>query len=106
MKKVCIVIFVLVCFFLALGLNASAAPVLSEPQVTEQQIYGEFTVTPYGDEYLYYCISEDGYVVILENNDYWYYATISSCEEQGVAADKIISSGFRYKLDPVPPLAI
>ena len=106
MKKYFIGIIVLICLMMILCFNASASPVLSEEKIVTQKIYGDFTVIPYGDEYCSYYVSDDGYIVIQEQNEFWYYATISSCEEQGVAADKIISSGFRYKLDPVPPLAI
>lgn len=99
-------------FFITLGavflfhMQVSAVPVESMEQIYTQPVGVSFTGTPYGDEYLYYILAQDDYVVVPGSNQFWYYATVSACEEGGIIADKLQPSGFRYGIDPAPPLAL
>ena len=102
MKKIIMSILFIFIISACVTIGVSAAPVDSTPQVCTQPLYGNFTATPYGDEYIDYWVSEDDYVIVRGEYDYWYYATIASCEVEGVPADKIVSAGFRYGLQPVP----
>lgn len=106
MKKLWIGILTAISLMILFCFGVSACPALSEEFKYGQPCTDGFMGTLYGDEYLNYIVAEDGYIVIQGDNGYWYYAAISSCQVDGVDADQLISSGFRYKLDPVPPLAI
>ena len=106
MKRLAVGLFVLTCAMLLFGIRASAAPVNSVERLYSQPTGQAFTATPYGDEFFDYTLTEDDYVIVPGPNDFWYYASVAACEEEGVAADKLQASGFRYKLDPVPPTAL
>lgn len=84
---------------------ASACPVISEPETHRLSNGYTMTETAYGDEYLNYSVTKDGYVVRFEDG-FWYHQTVASCMEKEVRADKLVSAGFRYGIDPVPPLAL
>ena len=106
MKRLAVGLFILSCAMLLFGIRASAAPVNSVERLYSQPTGQAFTATPYGDEFFDYTLTEDDYVIVPGPNDFWYYASVAACEEEGVAADKLQASGFRYKLDPVPPTAL
>lgn len=99
-------LFGLIGLWFLFNMHASAVPANSVEQTFSQPVGTTFQARPFGDEFVSYCVAEDGYVIVKGTNDYWYYASVSACEEQGVKADKIVPSGFKYKLDPVPPAAL
>lgn len=106
MKKAVVLFFASLGALFLFSMRASAVPANSVAQTYTQPVGFTFTATPYGDEYLLYHVSEDGYVVVKDQDSYWYYATAVACEEKGVPADKILPSGFRYGLEPIPPNAL
>ncbi len=106
MKKAIVLLFASLGALFLFSMQASAVPAYSVPQTYTQPVGFTFTATPYGDEYLVYNITEDGYVVVVGEDDYWYYAAAVACEEEGMPADKLLPSGFRYGLDPIPPNAL
>lgn len=106
MKKSAVFLFSFVCAVLFFGFHASASPAHSVTETYTQPMGLSFTATAYGDEFLSYSVTQDGYVILQGQDDYWYYASVSACRESGVAADKLQTSGFRYGLDPVPPAAL
>lgn len=106
MKKTVLFVFICLCAMFFLGTKAWADPLYPAVQTFSQPTGLTFQGKSCGDEFLSYVLTEDDYVILMGANDFWYYASVAACEEEGVAADKLQPSGFRYKLDPVPSTAL
>jgi len=66
-----------VCLFSFMGLDVLAVPAYPYPIQVSQPDGTKLTIQLHGDEYFNYVTTEDGYLIIKNQQDYYVYATVS-----------------------------